>query len=83
MATKTPAEPAADEPRNAAIVGYSDYEGAQAPTLRLDGETPRKGSKLQVRLENGVIYSTTVHALIDALDGVNVATTGLEPVPAT
>ncbi len=67
----------------ATVVGYAARDGRHYPTLRLEGDAPPPGSALRVTLANGVAYATTVHDLLDTLEGVRVVTTGLEPIPAT
>lgn len=81
MATKTPAASApSDDVRAATFAGRAERDGVQYPSLRMEGEAPRKGSTLRVRLANGVTYSAKVHAVTE--DGI-IETEGLTPEAST
>jgi hypothetical protein len=69
-----------DAPISARLRGYSERDGVQYPSLLIQGEAPRKGSTLSVRLENGLTYSARVHGSSEADGGHLVETEGLEVV---
>lgn len=77
MATKETAAAASDDVRDGTIAGRTSREGVEYPTIRVSGgEAPRKGARLRVRLDNGVVYTAKVAGVTPEL---LVETEGLEP----
>lgn len=76
MAKETAAA-ASDDVRDGTIAGRTSREGVEYPTVRITGtEAPRKGSRLRVRLDNGVVYTARV---VSASPEMVIETDGLEP----
>lgn len=76
MAKETAAA-ASDDVRDGTIAGRTSRDGVETPTIRIGGsEAPRKGSRIRVRLDNGVVYTAKVAGVTQEL---LIETEGLEP----
>jgi hypothetical protein len=81
-AAPAPAERSAtsDAPLKALGVVSTDRDGVGYPSVRIKGDPPRKGTTLNVTLENGVTYSGRVFGHEEADGATLVHFEGLEPV---
>lgn len=79
MARKSDTAPA--DPIDATVATHIERDGVQYPALLIQGEAPRRGSTLTVRLVNGILYTAKVHAVTEGDgDGHLVETDGLVAV---